>query len=234
LWTELTIAVGNKDVDDLAVALRPGVKMTGAVQFNGTAERPAPAVLSAGIGVVLEPADQKQGVTMASGRVEQTGQFSTVGVPPGRYFVRVKAGLQGWTLQSVMANGRDASVVPVDIDGDLAGVQLVFTDHPSELSGQVMSDGPVDGAAVLVFPAEPAAWVGYGSQSRRFSNTRVDQQGNFRISSLPAGDYLAIAIPDKMANDWQDPKFLQSLAGDATRVRVRDNEKVTASLKVAR
>jgi hypothetical protein len=234
LWTEMTIAVGDKNIEDLNVGLRTGVKMTGVVQFNGTAARPDANQLSTGIGVTLEPADQHQGVSPAMGRVEPSGQFATVGVPPGRYFVRVRAGLQGWTLQSVMVSGRDASVVPVEVDADLGGVQLVFTDHPSELSGQVTSEGSVQGATVLVFPAEPTAWVGYGSQSRRFSNTRPDGQGNFKIMSLPAGDYYAIAIPDKMANDWQDPKFLESLTGDATRVRIRDNDRVTASLKVAR
>jgi hypothetical protein len=102
------------------------------------------------------------------------------------------------------------------------------------LSGQVTSEGALEAATVLVFPAEPSAWVGYGNSSRRFASTRVDKQGNFKVTNLPAGDYLAIAIPDKMANDWQNPKFLESLVAEAARVHVRDNEKVTTSLKVAR
>lgn len=237
LWAEMTVAVGAKDLTNLSVGLRPGIKMTGLVQFNGTAERPASDKLSGSIGVVLEPADPRPGVSNVSGRVESSGQFATQGVPPGKYFVRVKAGIPNWSVQSVMANGRDASVVPVDLESsDLGGVTINFTDHPTELSGQVTADGPgaLEAATVLVFPAEPTAWVGYGSQSRRFSNTRADKQGAFKITGLPAGDYLAIAIPDKMANDWQNPKFLEALAGEAARVRVRDNEKVTASLRVAR
>jgi hypothetical protein len=234
LWSEMTIAVANKDVTDLSLSMRPGVKMSGMLQFNGTAQKPAPETLGGMIGVVLEPADQHQGVPNAVGRVDPSGSFGTIGVPPGRYFVRIKAGLPGWTLQSVTANGRDASVVPVDLQSDFAGVQIIFTDRPSELSGQVTSDGPVDAATVLVFPAESAAWVDYGSQSRRFANLRVDKSGNFKVQSLPAGDYLAVAIPDKMANDWQNPKFLESLTNEAARVHVRDGEKVTANLKVAR
>ncbi len=237
LWAEMTVAVGAKDVTDLSIGLRPGIKMTGSVQFNGTAERPPSDKLSAAIGVVLEPADPRPGVNNASGRVESSGQFATQGVPPGKYFVRVKAGVPNWSVQSVMVNGRDASVVAVDLESsDVGGVTINFTDHPSELSGQVTADGPgaLEGATVLVFPADATAWVGYGSQSRRLSNTRADKQGNFKITGLPAGDYLAIAIPDKMANDWQNPKFLESLVSEATRVRVRDNDKVTASLKVAR
>ena len=42
LWTETTLSVGTNDVTDLAVSLRPGLKVTGNVQFDGAAERPRP------------------------------------------------------------------------------------------------------------------------------------------------------------------------------------------------
>jgi hypothetical protein len=76
--------------------------------------------------------------------------------------------------------------------------------------------------------------VGYGTSSRRFVNSRADKAGAFKVTNLPAGEYLVVAIPDKMANDWQNPKFLEDLVSDATRVRIRDGDKAVASLKVAR
>jgi hypothetical protein len=235
LWAEMTVSVGTKDLTDIPLGLRPGVKMTGIVQFSGSAEKPTPDRMTSSVGLVLEPADPRPELSSASGRVEASGQFATTGVPPGRYFLRVKAGLQGWTFQSAMVNGRDASVVPVELDSaDVSGVTLIFTDRPSELSGQVTSDGPIEAATVLVFPAESTAWTGYGSSSRRFANTRVDKAGKFKLTALPAGDYLAVAIPDKLANDFPDPRFLESLVAEATRVRVRDNEQVTTTLKVTR
>jgi hypothetical protein len=87
---------------------------------------------------------------------------------------------------------------------------------------------------VLVFPSESSAWAGYGNSSRRFATARVDKQGNYSITRLPAGEYLAIALPDKLANDWQNPKFLESLVAGAEHVRIRDNEKASANLRVAR
>ena len=109
-----------------------------------------------------------------------------------------------------------------------------YRDRPSELSGQVQADGPLEAATVLVFPADQSAWVGYGSSSRRFVNMRADKQGNYKITNLPAGDYLAVAIPDKMANDWQNPKFLETLVAEAARLRIRDGDKAVANLKVSR
>jgi hypothetical protein len=230
----MSLAVGATDVADVSVSLRPGIRVTGMLQFNGAAERPAPDRYNS-IGIILEPADPRPGVPNARGRAESNGQFATMGVPPGRYFIRVAGSFSGWSFHSAQAGGRDASVTPIELDSnDLGGVILTFTDRPSELSGQVTADGQVEASTVLVFPAEQSAWVGYGTSSRRFSNTRVDAQGKFKVTNLPAGDYLAVAIPDKMANDWQNPKFLESLVAEATRVRIRDGEQATASLKVAR
>jgi hypothetical protein len=232
LWAEMTVAVGNKDLENLALTLRTGMKMSGIVQFNGSAEKPAPQMLN-NLGIILEPADPKPGVPNANGRVDQTGSFSTVGVPPGRYFVRLRGAIPGWTFQSAMAGGRDASVVPVEIESnDLNGVMLTFTDRPSELSGQVSGDGPLEGTTVIVFPADSSAWTGYGSTSRRLVMTRADKQGNFKVDALPAGDYVAVAMPDKMANDWQNPKFLEAMTGVGSRVHISDNSKANVGLKV--
>ena len=235
LWAEMSVSVGNKDLTDLTVGLRPGIKMAGLVRFDGSAERPTADQIGSSIQVTLEPADARPGVSNARGRVDPNGSFATMGVPPGRYFVRVNGGLQNWSFQAALVGGRDASVVPVDFESaDLNGVTIVFTDRATELSGQVTGDGALDSMSVLVFPAESSAWAGYGSSSRRFQTTRVDKQGNYKVSNLPAGQYLAVALPDKMINDWQNPKFLESLVAQGTRVTIRDNEKATAALRVAR
>jgi len=113
-------------------------------------------------------------------------------------------------------------------------VMITFTDRPTEISGQVSGNGALDAMTVLVFPAEQTAWVGYGNSSRRFASVRADKAGNFKVSNLPAGEYLAVAIPDRLANDWLNPKFLESLMPEASRVRIRDGDKQTVSLRVTR
>jgi hypothetical protein len=235
LWAEMMVSVGAKDVSELTIGLRPGLKVTGMVQFTGGAERPQADRLPS-IGLNLEPADARPGLSGARGRVDSSGTFTTMGVAPGKYFIRVAGAPQGWTFHSAMVNGRDASVVPIEIEGnDVTGVMVAFTDHPSEFAGDVSIDsGSPDSATVLVFPTDPSAWVGYGTNSRRFASTRVGKDGKFRITNLPAGDYFAVAIPDRLAGDWQNPKFLESLAGEAARIRVRDGDRVTQMLKVSR
>jgi hypothetical protein len=236
LWAEMALSIGGRDLSDLTVGLRPGIRMNGTVQFNGAAERPASDRLPAMIGINLEPADSRPGLTGARGRVEASGTFATMGVPPGRYFVRVSGAPQGWTFHSAMVNGRDASVVPVDFESsDVSGVVVTFTDRPTELAGDVTAEGLApEAATVLVFPTDTNAWTGYGSASRLFASGRVGKDGKYRIPNLPAGDYFAVAIPDSQAADWQNPKVLQDLSAGATRFRMRDGDRMTQNLKVAR
>jgi hypothetical protein len=210
--------------------------MSGMVQFNGASERPTPQALGS-LTVTLTPADVRPGVQPARGRTESTGTFSTSGVPPGRYLVSVQGGFQNWTFQSAMVNGRDASIYPVEIESnDLGSVMINFTDRPSDISGQISSDaGPLEALSVLVFPADQASWSGPGAGSpRRFLSTRADKDGKYRIANVPAGEYLAVAVPDKNTSEWQRPKFLESLAPSASRFRVQDGDKVVQNLKVAR
>ena len=42
LWTETSVSVGTNDVTDLTISLRPGLRVTGTVQFDGAAARPRP------------------------------------------------------------------------------------------------------------------------------------------------------------------------------------------------
>ena len=235
LWAEMSLAVGGNDISDLAVTLRPGLKVTGNVQFDGTTPRPPNEQLPS-IAVTLEAADVRPGVTgTARGRIETSGSFATVGVPPGRYFVRVAGAPQGWTFRGATLGGRDVTDSPLEIDGDVSGVMLSFTDRQTQLSGMVTAEsGPPDAATVLVFPTDSSAWSGYGSASRRVRTARVDKTGNYNVTNLPAGDYFVVAIPERIAADWQNPKFLETLTGDATRVRLADGDKRTQNVKVAR
>jgi hypothetical protein len=236
LWAETAVAVGTTDVDDIVVSLREGLKVSGSIQFDGGAARPPADQLSA-ISVWLEPANPRPGgSTSIRGRVDPSGQFETMGVPPGHYFVRVAGAPQNWYFRGAMLGGQDVSDAPLALESENAtGVMLTFTDRPADLSGQVTDANAGDNAAtVIIFPADSAAWSGYGSTTRRLRNVRADKDGRYSAQNLPPGDYLVAAVPDKQAGDWQNPKFLESLAQSATRVRIGAGEKVTQNVQVVR
>ena len=235
LWSEMAMPVGNTDVTDAIVTLRPGLRVNGTLQFDGVATRPTADQLPS-IFMSLESADVRPGAPgTARGRVEPSGTFATMGVPPGRYFVRVASAPSGWTFKGATLGGRDVTDTALEIDGDVNGVVLSFTDRPAQIGGNVTVDsGSPEGATVIVFPTDSSAWVGYGSASRRLRTTRADKTGSYTITSLPAGEYFVVAVPDRMAADWQNPKFLEGLTSDATRFRLAEGEKRSQNVKVAR
>ena len=219
LWTEIPITVSTSDIVDLPVMLRPGIRVTGTVQFDGSAARPEGDRLTA-VGVILEPADVRPGVNSARGRVETSGRSRPwasrpAGTSSARW-ARPRAGPSWRDARRPRRHGRAAR-------HRLGGERRRARVHrsPIELSGRVTGDANLtEGATVILFPTDQSAWVGYGSSTRRLPrNVRADKTGAFTIGNLPAGGLHLAAVTEKIAVDWQNPEFLASLASDATRVR---------------
>jgi hypothetical protein len=228
LWAEVNVSVGTRALVELAVPLREGLTVSGQTSFMGGATPPTPEARG-NISILLEPADGRTaGLTsVARGRVDANGSFTTMGVPAGKYILRVMNAPQGWTLRSAMFGGRDITETAVDLrDENAAGVILSFTDRPTELSGLARDDsGNGDPtASVLVFPVDPAGWVDTGSQPRRLRQVRASRDGSFKLSALPPGEYYVIAIAGTAPRSWQDPQYLDAVARSATQVRLGDGE----------
>jgi hypothetical protein len=137
LWTATPVVVGDADIAGLNVALAIGNTVSGRVEFEGTAERPQPGVLSV-YSILVEPADGKPRANAPAARVGSDGRFTTPGYPAGRYFVRALDVLPNWMLKSVTYGGTDISDSPVELGrGDLAGVIVTFTDRVTRVSGTV-------------------------------------------------------------------------------------------------
>lgn len=239
LWADMTAGVGGKDISDLTVNLRPGLTVSGTVTFSGTAAQPTPEQ-RAGLLITLEPADGRTAAmgSLARGRVEATGAFTSVGVPAGKYVLRVLGAPQGWSLRDASHGGQDITSVAVELDDESAvGVVLTFTDKPTELNGTVRnsSGNPDTRASVMVFPAEPSAWIDTGSQPRRLRQVRANQDGTYKINGLPAGDYYVIAVDDESASrSWQDPAYLNVMARAATQVRLTEGDIKTQTLSTTK
>jgi hypothetical protein len=231
LWARTPVSVGSTDIAGLTIALRTGVRVSGRVEFDGSAPRPAPERLAT-VSVILQDIDGLgQGIMPA--RLSPDGQFTTSGVIPGRYLA-VLGGTPGggWSLKSLTANGRDLSAAPQVFEGDITSAILTLTDHPNRLDGSVEMQSSADTQpAVVFFPAHYEAWLAGGTAGRLSRFIRVDGSGRFTSTGLPAGDYFIAAIPSDLANDWQDPKILEAISRGATRISMSDDEHKSVDLK---
>lgn len=234
LWAEVSVALGTRALAALTVPLREGLRVSGQVAFQGSATQPTPEARNA-IAISLEPADGRTAdlAMIARGRVDPNGTFTTMGVPAGKYILRVSGAPQGWTLRSATFGGRDITETAVELSDEPAtGVLLSFTDRPSEMTGTVRdgSGNPDATASVIVFPVDPQSWVDTGSQPRRLKTSRTGKDGSFKIGPLPPGEYHVVAIQDSAPRSWQDPGYLDAIARSATQIRIGEGDSRAVTL----
>ena len=228
-WAIAPVTVGDREVSGVTVTLQQGTRLSGRLEFDGAAERPAEDRLRLA-SVQFERADARTAsftqFTLQRAVVEADGRFKTYQLPPGKYVIR-SAGLPGWTLRSAVVNGKDAVDAPfVLTDDEVSNIVVTFTDKVTELSGSVRNiKGPDPTGTVLLFPADSSLWIDHGPAPRRFRTARTGPDSSFRFATVAAGDYLLVAIPGGTPTDWQDPRYLQKLAAVATRLTVTEGEK---------
>jgi hypothetical protein len=239
LWTATPVTVGDKDLTNLSITMRPGIRVTGRVEFNGTRAAPAAADL-ARIAIRMQSAEGRTSSPISlDGRLAADGSFKTTGYPAGRYIANVLPSTvpAGWSVKSITYNGRDISVEPVELgDADISGVLVTFTDKTTTLSGTVVTDGkgPAATAEVVVFPADSVAWKDIGVAARRSRVERVSETGAYSITGLPPGDYFVAAIAGSRPGDRQDPSLLAALMPIARRVTLADGGNTALQLTVQR
>jgi uncharacterized protein (DUF2141 family) len=227
-WVNMPLDVGGADIEGLTVSLQSVIRINGRLEFEGTTERPAASELER-IQVAIETADGQPTARAPAlpARVGGSGVFIWTGLPSGKYLVRVVHSPTGWMFKSAMVDGRDVSETPLDLQGgDISGLVIHFTDRWSGLSGTVRStrgDGDSE-ATVVIFPADAEKWTNYGTNPRRVRSARTSKTGEYKITSLPPGDYLVIALQDDDAADWNDPNSLEALARIATDVTIGEGE----------
>jgi protocatechuate 3,4-dioxygenase beta subunit len=242
MFGDQPVVVADRHVRQVTISLRAGARVSGRVEFDGSATRPTAAQLQTAV-VRLEPA---AGIpTQAGSPVAQDfmsfsgltaeGQFTTAAVPAGRYLVRPTIP-NGWNLKSATYQGRDISEAPLDLTADVDGVVIAFTDRVSKIEGTVQGLDPKSsaGATVLLFPTDASAWVDYGRTSRRVRTVATSLTGAFTIPAPPDGDYFLVAIPDEDAADWQNPAVLRKISAIADRIQVRDAQPVARNLQLRR
>jgi len=221
--------------EEVNVALNPspGVQLGGTITFEAAGSPPASGfsgfrVMPVPLGAVAALPGGRGG---RPGDITQNGQFTITDVTPGLYSIRASAP-RGWAMKAVFLDGREVTDSPIEVKSEnVTGLNVIFTDRISSLSGNVRDarGTPIGDVTVIAFPADDRLWM---PQSRQILSARTDQAGAYRLASIPAGDYLVIALDDVEPGEWFDPAFLDQIRGRATKVKIEEGEQRTQDLKV--
>jgi hypothetical protein len=230
LWTHTEVVVGDKDVTGVVMQFLPASTVKGRIEFQGAAARPDLSTLR--LSLTPLPAIAGTGPILPAVVPRPDGSFTIESVPPGKYRVALNA-TGAWALHSAMSDDRDTLDVPLEmVPGRDATLILTMTDRPTEISGALVDQlgRSAPEYSVVVFTAERALWT---TAPRRNSGiVRLGSDGRFRITGLPAGQYLLCVITDAESGQLTDLSFLEQLAKAGVPVTLADGEKREQNLKI--
>src|SRR6185503_8398382 len=234
-----TLEVTGADILGVQLAMRPALSMNGRLAFDAAV---APPVGGRRIPLrALSGAVATSGVSLST--TTQAGAFTVTNLMPGRYMLGGPLSFgpttdtMTWALQSVVADGRDVTDLPIEI-GDTApkDVVVTYTNKWQELSGRLQSQSgaPVSDYTIIVFPEDKTYWI-HGT--RRIVTTRPGTDGGFVVSgkgltTLPAGKYLLAAVTDIGRDEQFDPSFLAQVVSAAIPVTLSPGEKKVQNLAI--
>jgi hypothetical protein len=215
LWSSQPLTVGDKAIDGLTVALRSGLRISGRVAFVGGE---SPIASGTPVGILLRPASLAGIWRTVPTRIASGDTFTSVGDPPGRYFVSTFQ-TPGWTLESVARGGRVVTDDVLDLeDDDIRDLVVTFSRQTTSVTGTIVdATGAADATArVIVFPADTNWWREGIVNNRRVREARATSAGGFEIIGLPPGEYYIAAIGSRVTGRPADPQFLERLVPGAT------------------
>ena len=192
-WGQIDLAVAGKDLSEVALALQPGMTLSGRVVFEGAAP---PDASRTSVSLRIAPGPAQLGGAVPNGPATSAGTFTLTGVVPGLYLMSAgqmsspgQPAAPGWMLKSILVKGQDALEVPFQIGPHevVNDVVVTFTDQVTDLSGTLVdgSGKPVPSYFVLVFPTNPAGWI-QGSRRMRPPG-RTWRRRSLPLREPPAG-----------------------------------------------
>jgi protocatechuate 3,4-dioxygenase beta subunit len=153
-------------------------------------------------------------------------------MPGGRLLLNVSALPPGWAVRSMRLDDVDVFGKPVDIAPGRHELEIVIAEATTSVHGVVVDQRgtPLAGYTVILFPGDETQWH---AGSPFIQQTGSLQDGRFEVRSLPAGDYLAVAIEQAGVFVQLDPQPLAYLEPIATRLTVLEGEQTTISIRAS-
>ncbi len=231
-FAAMPVAVAGEDLSNVMVVTSKGATAVGRLSFEGGSK----PVLT-GVRVTGFPADPSDGPMMMGGSnaaAKADGTFELKGLA-GHRLIRVSSLPAGWMLKSVTINGKDVTDSGAEFKSgeQVSNLEIVATAKVTEINGAVTASNgaPLKDYTVVLFSDDPEQWA--LPMSRWVSGARPDQDGRFKIRSMPPGSYYVIALDYVEAGAWTDPELLERLKTRAKHFTLADGATETMDLKLS-
>ncbi|PYR24971.1 MAG: hypothetical protein DMF92_21465, partial [Acidobacteria bacterium] len=109
--------------------------------------------------------------------------------------------------------------------------EVELTNRLTDLSGLVTNGrgAAVKDYSVVVFAQDRDKWT---ANSRYMRTGRPDQDGRFKVTGLPPGEYHIVALDYVDMDQWTEPDYLERVRSKATSVTIGEGERKSVDLKI--
>jgi protocatechuate 3,4-dioxygenase beta subunit len=231
---ELPFVIDGVDMSNIVLTGSQGGTITGRILTDTGA---VPTLSRLRVTVVEHQAGQLSPTVLGAFRnpggseVLSDGTFTVTGVF-GRSALSVSTP-PDWAIASIQHDGRDVTDQPIELRSgeSWSDVQVIITNRLTTLAGQVVDakGQPTTDGMSVIFATDASKW---GPNSRYVRAARPDQQGQWQVKGLPAGDYLAVALDDVEDGTWNDPDYLASIERYAHKITMQEAEAQSITLKL--
>jgi protocatechuate 3,4-dioxygenase beta subunit len=223
---KLEITVSDSNIDNVVFPLSAGADVSGTFRVEDGDIQP---IAQSGMrpSIALTSSD---GPYAPPNRMKDDGTFKLDRLSAGSYFLDVAGLPPGTYIKSARYGVRDVTHSTLDLSAGSSTLDILLSAKAAQVSGVVRdSDGqPMRGITVSIWPKTPDR----GTSTRGVRTAVSDQNGNFRIGSLPPDDYYAIAFDDIDPNLALFPDFLSRFDGDAASLKLAESGSENADVKI--
>lgn len=216
----LSVTVSGDNLSDLTITTAKAGTLRGHVVFDTGSPPPDMKIEDLAISALA-----LENGLFVNGRFKDDWSFAIEGITSPAN-VEPSGDWGPWLLKALVLNGVDVTGTRLVSADDL---QVVLTQTFTTVSGTVTDDQGVVvlNCSVLFFPEDRARL-----DDQYIAMPRGDQQGRFRITRLPPGRYLAVAIEGMGFRVADDPDLLSRLKKQATSLTLGEGESKTLTLKL--
>jgi hypothetical protein len=226
------VTVNGDDVDGIRlVASKPAVASGRIVADAAAAQALRPSSLRVAVQPVVFDMPM---IGMTGPAVVNDDLTFEVKTRPGKMKVTLVGPTPGWTVRAVRYRGVDVTDSGIEFraNENVSDIELELTNRVTELGG-VVTNGRAEAIkdyTVIVFPQDREKWM---PGSRYVRSGRPDQDGRFKLSGLPPGDYYIVAVDYLDQDNWTEIENLERARAKATSVSVNEGETKSVDLKLS-
>jgi hypothetical protein len=226
------VTVGTEDITGLLLAASKPVKVIGQIIVppGATFQPGATRLIASSADPDAMPFGPPTG-----GKINDDLTFE-LKLPPGRSIISLVGRTAGdFVTKAQRLNGVDVMDTGIDVrpGDDITGLEIELTNQQSQLTGGVSNSRgqPAKDYSVVVFARDREKWT--LPQTRYVRSAQPDQDGRYKLTGLPAGDYYAIALDYVDFADINDPEFLDRIKDRATSFLMDDGGTRVLDLRIS-